>query len=137
MLMLGSPPRMDCFATGAVVALPCRHMYDFPLTGVPKTFLRSLGQTMDPALKVGKGGLPDEFFKDPLAACLVERHAVKRAITPASRRERCSVLPWLVFQRQSAPANGPKLFPQQLSAFVCVHKIGLCQTWETKRLISN
>lgn len=37
-------------------------MYDFPLTGAQKTFLRGLGQTLQPALKLGKGGLSPTFF---------------------------------------------------------------------------
>jgi RNA-binding protein len=32
-------------------------MYDFPLTGAQKSKLRSLGQTLDAQLKVGRGGL--------------------------------------------------------------------------------
>jgi RNA-binding protein len=34
------------------------------LTGVQKSLLRSLGQTLEPALKVGQGGLTPEFFKE-------------------------------------------------------------------------
>jgi RNA-binding protein len=33
-----------------------------PLTGAQKTFLRGLGQKLEPALKVGKGGLTPAFF---------------------------------------------------------------------------
>jgi len=32
------------------------------LTGAQKTFLRGLGQRLEPALKVGKGGLTPAFF---------------------------------------------------------------------------
>jgi RNA-binding protein len=32
------------------------------LTGAQKTFLRGLGQKLEPALKVGKGGLMPAFF---------------------------------------------------------------------------
>jgi RNA-binding protein len=32
------------------------------LTGAQKTFLRGLGQKLEPALKVGKGGLTPAFF---------------------------------------------------------------------------
>jgi Predicted RNA-binding protein containing KH domain, possibly ribosomal protein len=39
-------------------------MYDFPLTGAQKTFLRGIGQTLEPVIKVGKAGLTAEFFKE-------------------------------------------------------------------------
>ena len=39
-------------------------MYDFPLTGAQKTFLRGLGQTLQPAIKVGKAGLTPAFFTE-------------------------------------------------------------------------
>ncbi|HEV8072522.1 MAG TPA: YhbY family RNA-binding protein, partial [Opitutaceae bacterium] len=32
------------------------------LTGAQKTFLRGLGQKLEPALKIGKGGLTPAFF---------------------------------------------------------------------------
>ena len=37
-------------------------MYDFPLTGAQKSALRGIGQTLEPALKLGKSGLTREFF---------------------------------------------------------------------------
>ena len=39
-------------------------MYDFPLTGAQKSFLRGLGQKLEPALKLGKGGLTPAFFAE-------------------------------------------------------------------------
>jgi RNA-binding protein len=39
-------------------------MYDFPLTGAQKTYLRGQGQTLDPLIKVGKAGLTPEFFNE-------------------------------------------------------------------------
>ncbi len=39
-------------------------MYDFPLTGAQKTFLRGLGQTLQPAIKVGKAGLTPAFYAE-------------------------------------------------------------------------
>ena len=39
-------------------------MYEFPLTGAQKSYLRGAGQTIDPGLKVGRGGLTPEFFAD-------------------------------------------------------------------------
>jgi RNA-binding protein len=39
-------------------------MYDFPLTGAQKSFLRSVGQRLEPTLKAGKGGLTPAFFAE-------------------------------------------------------------------------
>ena len=66
-------------------------MYDFPLTGAQKTFLRSLGQTMEPALKVGKGGLTPEFFKE-LQNHLNSRELVKLRFLGADRHERAALI---------------------------------------------
>jgi len=66
-------------------------MYDFPLTGAQKTFLRGLGQTMEPALKVGKGGLTDAFFKE-LQHHLNTRELVKLRFLGADRHERAELL---------------------------------------------
>ena len=66
-------------------------MYDFPLTGAQKTFLRSLGQTLDPALKVGKGGLTDEFFKE-LQNHLNARELVKLRFLGADRHVRAALI---------------------------------------------
>lgn len=37
-------------------------MYDFPLTGAQRTKLRGIGQTLNPALKLGKSGITREFL---------------------------------------------------------------------------
>ncbi|MEO6567808.1 MAG: YhbY family RNA-binding protein [Opitutaceae bacterium] len=39
-------------------------MYDFPLTGAQKSYLRGLGQKMDATLKLGKGGLTPAFVTE-------------------------------------------------------------------------
>jgi RNA-binding protein len=39
-------------------------MYDFPLTGAQKSFLRGLGQKIAPSLKLGKGGLTPAFLAE-------------------------------------------------------------------------
>jgi RNA-binding protein len=39
-------------------------MYDFPLTGAQKSFLRGLGQKLDAGLKLGRGGLTPAFFAE-------------------------------------------------------------------------
>jgi RNA-binding protein len=62
-------------------------MYDFPLTGAQKTFLRSLGQTRDAALKVGKAGLTPEFFRE-LQTLLNAHELVKLRFLAADRDER-------------------------------------------------
>jgi len=66
-------------------------MYDFPLTGAQKTFLRGLGQTMEPALKVGKGGLTPELFKE-LQTHLNTRELVKLRFVAADRHERAELI---------------------------------------------
>ncbi|MDB6167716.1 MAG: hypothetical protein JWM88_580 [Verrucomicrobia bacterium] len=37
-------------------------MDEFPLTGAQKAFLRGLGQKLEPALKLGKGGVTPAFL---------------------------------------------------------------------------
>ena len=39
-------------------------MYEFPLTGAQRSFLRGRGQTLEPALKLGKGGATPAFFTE-------------------------------------------------------------------------
>lgn len=39
-------------------------MYEFPLTGAQKSFLRGLGQTLAPSLKLGKEGLTAPFLAE-------------------------------------------------------------------------
>jgi RNA-binding protein len=62
-------------------------MYDFPLTGAQKTFLRGLGQQLDPALKLGKGGLTPTFFAE-LQKQLRAHELVKLRFLGAERDER-------------------------------------------------
>lgn len=62
-------------------------MYDFPLTGAQKAHLRSLGQTLAPALKLGKGGLTPAFFAE-LQMHLRSQELVKLRFLGAERDER-------------------------------------------------
>ena len=62
-------------------------MYEFPLTGAQKTFLRGLGQTLEPTVMVGRAGLTPEFFTE-LQKHLNARELVKIRFTAADRHER-------------------------------------------------
>lgn len=62
-------------------------MYEFPLTGAQKTFLRGLGQRMNPALKLGRGGLSPTFFTE-LQHALNAQELVKLRFLGADRDER-------------------------------------------------
>lgn len=62
-------------------------MYDFPLTGAQKALLRSLGQSLEPALKLGKGGLTPAFFTE-LQKYLRTHELVKLRFLGAERDER-------------------------------------------------
>lgn len=62
-------------------------MYDFPLTGAQKAHLRSLGQTLNPALSVGKGGATPAFFAE-LQKFLRTHELVKLRFLGAEREER-------------------------------------------------
>jgi RNA-binding protein len=66
-------------------------MYEFPLTGAQKTFLRGLGQTLEPSLKVGKGGLTPAFFKE-LQRLLNAQELVKIRFLGADRHERAALI---------------------------------------------
>lgn len=65
-------------------------MYDFPLTGAQKTYLRGLGQRLDPTLKVGKSGLTSDFFKE-LQRALNASELVKLRFLGADRDERATL----------------------------------------------
>jgi RNA-binding protein len=65
-------------------------MYDFPLTGAQKSHLRGLGQTLEPALKVGKGGLTPAFFTE-LQKNLRAHELVKLRFLGAERAERATL----------------------------------------------
>ena len=62
-------------------------MYEFPLTGAQKTFLRGVGQTLDASVKIGKGGLSPEFLKE-LNKHLNARELIKLRFVAADRDER-------------------------------------------------
>jgi len=65
-------------------------MYDFPLTGAQKAFLRGLGQTLEPALKLGKGGLTPAFFTE-LQKYLRTHELVKLRFLGTEREERAAL----------------------------------------------
>ncbi len=65
-------------------------MYDFPLSGAQKTHLRGLGQQLDPALKLGKGGLTPAFFTE-LQKQLRAHELVKLRFLGAEREERAAL----------------------------------------------
>lgn len=66
-------------------------MYEFPLTGAQKTRLRGLGQTLEPALKLGKAGLTPEFFRE-LQRHLNRDELVKLRFLGADRDERAALI---------------------------------------------
>ena len=65
-------------------------MYDFPLTSAQKSHLRSLGQTLEAGLKVGRGGLTPEFYAE-LQKLLRARELVKLRFQGADRDERAAL----------------------------------------------
>jgi len=65
-------------------------MYDFPLTGAQKSFLRGLGQTLAPALKLGKGGLTPAFLAE-LQMHLRAQELVKLRFLGVERDERAAL----------------------------------------------
>lgn len=62
-------------------------MYEFPLTGAQKSFLRGVGQTLDARLKVGRNGLTPEFFAE-FQKILRAHELVKLRFLGADRDER-------------------------------------------------
>ena len=66
-------------------------MYDFPLTGAQKSFLRGLGQTLEPALKLGRGGATPAFFAE-LQKQLRAHELVKLRFLGADRDERTALV---------------------------------------------
>ena len=62
-------------------------MYDLVLSGAQKSHLRSLGQKLEPTLKVGKGGLTPAFFAE-LQRLLRTHELVKLRFLGAERAER-------------------------------------------------
>jgi RNA-binding protein len=65
-------------------------MYEFPLTGAQKSFLRGLGQKLEPALKLGKGGLTPAFFSE-LQKQLRANELVKLRFLGTERDERAAL----------------------------------------------
>lgn len=65
-------------------------MYEFPLTGAQKSFLRGRGQSLAPALKLGKGGLTPAFFVE-LQKQLRANELVKLRFLGAERDERAAL----------------------------------------------
>lgn len=65
-------------------------MYDFPLTGAQRSFLRGRGQTLAPALHLGKGGLTPAFFAE-LQKHLRAAELVKLRFLGADRHERAAL----------------------------------------------
>ncbi len=65
-------------------------MYEFSLTGAQKTFLRGLGQRLEPALKLGKGGLTPTFYAE-LQKQLRAHELVKLRFVAADRDERAAL----------------------------------------------
>ena len=103
-------------------------MYEFPLTGAQKTFLRGQGQRLEPSLKVGKAGLSPEFYKE-LQRMLNADELVKLRFLGAEREERsllCDKIAdegrcicvgavghtALFFRRQSDPARRKIALPE-------------------------
>jgi RNA-binding protein len=61
-----------------------------PLTGRQKTHLRSLGQRLEPSLKVGKGGLTPAFFGE-LRRHLQAEELLKLRFLGADRDDRAAL----------------------------------------------
>lgn len=64
-------------------------MYDFPLTGSQKTYLRGLGQQREASLKVGRAGITPTFIKE-LQHALNNDELVKLRFLGADRDERAA-----------------------------------------------
>jgi len=65
-------------------------MYELTLTGAQKSYLRGLGQSLAPALKLGKGGLTPAFFAE-LQKYLRAHELVKLRFLGAERDERAAL----------------------------------------------
>lgn len=65
-------------------------MYEFPLTGAQKSFLRGQGQKLEASLKIGKGGLAPAFFVE-FNKVLRAHELVKLRFLGAERAERESL----------------------------------------------
>jgi len=67
------------------------NMETTPLTGAQKTRLRSLGQTLDAALKLGKAGLTPAFTRQ-FELLLSARELIKLRFEGADRHERAALI---------------------------------------------
>jgi RNA-binding protein len=65
-------------------------MYEFPLTGAQKSYLRARGQNLEPTLKVGRAGLTPQFFAE-LQKSLRASELVKLRFLDADREERAAL----------------------------------------------
>ena len=65
-------------------------MYEFPLTGAQRSHLRGRGQSLEPALKVGRGGLTPAFFTE-LQRLLRAHELVKLRFLGADREARAAL----------------------------------------------
>ena len=65
-------------------------MYEFPLTGAQKSFLRGRGQTLEATLKVGRGGITPEFLAE-LQKLLRAHELVTLRFLGAERDERAAL----------------------------------------------
>jgi len=65
-------------------------MYDFELTGAQKTHLRGIGQRLEPALRLGKGGLTPAFYSE-LHLQLKAHELVKLRFLGVERSDRPAV----------------------------------------------
>lgn len=65
-------------------------MYEFPLTGAQRTRLRGLGQTLEPALKLGRSGITREFLLE-LQRALNAHELIKLRLLEKDRRARAEL----------------------------------------------
>lgn len=65
-------------------------MYEFPLTGAQRSYLRGLGQNLQPALKLGKEGLTATFLAE-LQKHLRAHELVKLRFLGLDRHERAAL----------------------------------------------
>lgn len=77
-------------AAGSVCPNLRRIMYDLALSGAQKSFLRGLGQTLEPALKLGKGGATPAFYAE-LQKQLRAHELVKLRFLGVDRAERAAL----------------------------------------------
>jgi RNA-binding protein len=75
-----------CFASARTLRFRSG-VYEFPLTGAQKSFLRGRGQKLDPTLKLGKGGSTPAFFAE-LQRALRAQELVKLRFLGVERDER-------------------------------------------------